>query len=137
MVTRFLIALPDDFKTEISELRECISRNPPNPKRRRYVGCLDQQPAAFAAIDLKPVFFLYELFVFRGHRRAGIGTWVLAEVEQLAVSEGRSKLYARPVPFDSDIDAAQLTNWYRRRGFTDSEEIPHAFEKLVASTRLR
>jgi GNAT superfamily N-acetyltransferase len=133
LVTRFLIALPDDFTTEMPELRECIARSPPHPNRRRYVGSMDRQPAAFAAIDLEPVFFVYELYVFREHRRSGIGTWVLTEVEKLAATEGRSKLFVRPRPLDSDIDEAQLTDWYRKRGFNESDEISDAFEKVVAS----
>lgn len=136
LVTRFLIPLPDDFTTEMPELRECIARNPPHSNRSRYVGSLERQPAAFAAIDREPVFFLYELYVFREHRRSGIGTWVLTEVEKLAAREGRSKLFVRPSPLDSDIDEARLTDWYRKRGFTKSDECLDAFEKVVASIPL-
>jgi GNAT superfamily N-acetyltransferase len=131
LVTRFLVALPDDFTTEIPELRECIARNPPHPNRRRYVASVDRQPAAFAAIDLEPVFFLYELYVLREHRRGGIGTWVLTEAEKLTIIEGKSKLFVRPSPLDSDIDEAHLTDWYRKRGFRQSDEISDAFEKAV------
>ena len=133
---RFLIPLSDDFITEMPELRGCIARNPPHPNRRRYVGSLDGQPVAFAAIDLEPVFFLYELYVFREHRRSGIGTWVLTEIEKLAAREGWSKLFVRPSPLDSDIDEDHLTDWYRSRGFSESDEISNAFEKVVASIPL-
>jgi GNAT superfamily N-acetyltransferase len=132
-MTRFLIGLPDDFESELAELRECIARNPPDSNRMRYLACSDFQPVGFVAIDLEPDFFLYELYILRTHRRNGVGTWALTEAEKLAYTEGRSRLFVRPCPLDSDIDADQLTEWYRKRGFTKSSAIADAFEKVVAS----
>lgn len=84
-----------------------------------------------------PQGFIYEIFVLREARRAGIGAWLLAQAERIASELGcvSVKLTARSLDREQITDEA-LIAWYERRGYVrcdlDSSDLTkslsHAFE---------
>ena len=66
-------------------------------------------------------FILYELFLCSVTRNRGIGTKVLAAVENYVVSSGRSCLEVWPRSLDqSNRTDAQLRRWYLRHGYVSA-----------------
>ena len=65
-----------------------------------------------------PQGFIYEIFVLREARRAGIGAWILAQAECIASELGRTsvKLTARSLDREQHSDETLIT-WYERRGY--------------------
>jgi len=62
--------------------------------------------------------FLDDLHVFAGHRRKGIGSALLALVEDQALARGLRYVRGIAISHDSSCDERNsLLDWYRRRGY--------------------
>lgn len=64
-----------------------------------------------------PEGFIYEIFVLSENRRGGVGAWVLAGAERLAIELGCTsiKLTARSLDRDQYTDET-LISWYEKKG---------------------
>jgi GNAT superfamily N-acetyltransferase len=126
------LSLIDSDPTNLpGELAGCLVNNPRHPSRRRYIAYEGGPPVAFVAIDLPPIFSLYYLYVMRERRSAGIGTWLIQEIEKVAVALGQTVIPVRPRVIDDDVDLETLAPWYRRRGFAPTAD-PDLWERPVA-----
>jgi GNAT superfamily N-acetyltransferase len=112
------------------ELAGCFARTPERPNSWRYLVYDDTEQLAFMSVDLKPDFFLYEIYVVRHQRGNGIGTWMLAELDNIARKARRKRIFVRPIPLDGG-DPNRLKKWYEQNGYTPSEAYADSLEKLV------
>jgi GNAT superfamily N-acetyltransferase len=119
---------PDSLPPELA-LR--IAKNPPHPHRRRYIAYDDGEPVGLLAIDTQP-FFLYEVYVVRSRRRAGIGGWLLNEGDKIAAELGERVIRVRPSPLDTGIKPENLVLWYLQHGYAESDQVPGALEKRLS-----
>jgi GNAT superfamily N-acetyltransferase len=74
---------------------------------------------------------LYELFVPKAHRRRGLGTALVAIVEQMALGQGFERVTLTPHAFERNWSVSALKAWYRRPGYAERPDVPSEFEKAV------
>jgi GNAT superfamily N-acetyltransferase len=62
--------------------------------------------------------FIYEIFVLRGARNSGVGSWILSYAERLAAGAGKARvcLTVRSLCQD-ELSDEDLSLWYERRGY--------------------
>ncbi|WP_276610606.1 MULTISPECIES: GNAT family N-acetyltransferase [Pseudomonas] len=83
-----------------------------------------------------PQGFIYEIFVLREVRGAGIGAWMLGQAESIASEIGcmSVKLTARSLDREHYSDEA-LIHWYERKGYVrcdpDSSDLTKCFSPPV------
>ena len=78
---------------------------------------------------------LYELFLASARRNRGLGTKVLAAVEEHVKASGRSCLEVWPRSLDrSNRSDVQLVRWYKRHGYVPTSAGSERLRK-VFSTR--
>jgi GNAT superfamily N-acetyltransferase len=78
---------------------------------------------------------LYELFLAPERRNRGIGTKVLAAVEEHVKASGRSCLEVWPRSLDrGNRSDAQLTHWYRRHGYVSTGPGSERLRKPLLAT---
>ncbi|MGY2804113.1 GNAT family N-acetyltransferase [Bradyrhizobium sp. USDA 4506] len=88
---------------------------------------------AFLALDQIPgvdYLVLYEIFVGSEHRRRGIGSCLLREVEGLAAGLGYEKITLSPSPLERGYPKEQLVAWYKRYGYIERPDCPTELEKI-------
>jgi len=130
------ILVPDCFM--LSELKARAIKSTRSPKTMHYRVFTDGAEIAFLSVDRWPeaefnLIVVYEIFVPRSLRRKGIGSAVLAEIEQLATKEGFQRVHLKPCPLDSDITSAELAEWYEKRGYSWDPLVPGNMEKHLIS----
>jgi len=89
-------------------------------KTIHYRAVKDGETVAFVSLDRWPELdhmVLYEIFVPKELRCRGIGSAVLAEVENTAIREGMPRMRLRPKPLDQGISQANLAAWYAKHGY--------------------
>ncbi len=110
--------VPSDF--EFPELRQRSQESSKSENTIHYRVTKDGQEVAFISLDRWPTpnyMVLYEIYVAKKMRRQGIGTAVLAEVENAAIKEGISKMLVCPRPLDQEISQQGLVEWYAHLGY--------------------
>ncbi|MDH3973723.1 MAG: GNAT family N-acetyltransferase [Deltaproteobacteria bacterium] len=101
---------------------------------KHYVVFSDEKEIAYLAIDHMPgtdYLLLYEIFIKKEYRNKGIGSRVLARVESIAGELGYSKVALHAESFDKDIPKKSIENWYIKRGYSPSESLEKALEKIL------
>lgn len=115
-----LIAVRKRSDLSSAELGDRFVHAPDGPISEHYIYTEDGIELAFIAMDWwseRPYAVLYELFVPTTHRRQGIGTAALAEVEELVRSRGRQRVHLMARPLDDLSTIDELEAWYERRGY--------------------
>lgn len=82
-----------------------------------------------------PEGFIYEIFVLSEARRCGVGAWVLAEAERLAIELGCTsiKLTARSLDRDQYTDET-LIRWYEAKGYVRCDPGSSDLSKSLSTT---
>ena len=77
---------------------------------------------------------LYEIFLAVDRRNRGVGTKVLAAVEQHVRASGRSCLDVWPRSLDrSNRSDAQLVRWYKRHGYAPTSPGTERLRKVLST----
>jgi GNAT superfamily N-acetyltransferase len=77
---------------------------------------------------------LYELFLASDRRNLGIGTQVLAAVEEHVRASGRSCVEVWPRSLDrSNRSDVQLVRWYKRHGYVPATPGAERLRKVLSS----
>ena len=114
----FEIKGPSDV--ELPALMRRAQESSKSTKTIHYRAVKDGEAVAFVSLDRWPdldYMVLYEIFVPKELRCQGIGSAVLAEVENTAIREGIPRMRLRPKPLDHGISQANLAEWYARHGY--------------------
>ncbi len=134
-----LIKIEAEDCFESPELRTRARESSKSPKTIHYRVLVDDVEAAFVSLDRWPEpevsqMVVYEIFVPRDMRRKGIGSVVLAEVENVAILEGFHKMHLRPYSLDRETEQTKLNNWYLQKGYNWDPNVPCEMEKYIAKT---
>jgi GNAT superfamily N-acetyltransferase len=127
-----LMELDDNRRCCDAELHARMSQSSKAHHTHHYVAMEDNLEVAFLALDQIPgvdYLVLYEIFVRQDHRRRGIGSLLLREVEALAANLGYDKITLSPSPLEHSFPEARLTAWYKRLGYVERPDCPTELEK--------
>jgi GNAT superfamily N-acetyltransferase len=117
-----------------TELHARMSQSHKARHTHHYVATQAGVEVAFLALDQIPdvdYLILYEIFVGQNHRRRGIGSRLLSEVEALAAALGYKKITLSPSPLEQGLPEAKLIAWYKDRGYFDRPDCPTELEKDI------
>jgi GNAT superfamily N-acetyltransferase len=80
---------------------------------------------------------LYELFLSSARRNRGLGTKILAAVEEHVKASGRSCLEVWPRSLDrSNRSDVQLVRWYKRHGYVPTSSGSERLRKILPGTHV-
>jgi GNAT superfamily N-acetyltransferase len=123
----------DDFATAI--LRSRAGKAPRLGTIHLIRAMADGVEVALVVLDIHDqvdCIILYELFLTSTLRNRGVGTKVLAAVEDYAVTSGRTCVEVWPRSLDRGSRSdAQLVRWYRRHGYISAHEGSERLKKTL------
>jgi GNAT superfamily N-acetyltransferase len=110
---------PDDFTTPT--LRSRAAKTPRQATLKLLRALADEAEVGMVALDVHdgaPCIILYEIFLCVEVRSRGLGTKLLAALEDHCLASGRTciEVWPRSVDGRSRTDA-QLAKWYGRHGY--------------------
>lgn len=123
---------PDRYRNP--ELAHRASTSSKGKRTKQFLALRGDEEVAFVSLDFLPemgALVLYELFVPKAHRRSGLGTALVAIVEQMARDQGFERVTLTPHAFERDWSESALKAWYRRLGYAKRRGVPSEFEKAV------
>lgn len=132
---------PDQYRDP--ELAHRASVSSTGKRTKQFLALQGDEEVGFVSLDFLPeigTLALYELFVPKAHRRSGIGTALVAIVEQMAREQGFERVTLTPHAFERDWSLPALKAWYRRLGYAERGDVPSEFKKPVkpdAAVRVR
>jgi len=103
---------------------------------RQFVARVDGREAGYLSFDDRSDIgtgVIYEVFVLPRFRQQGIGSRLLAFVEELAAGLQCARLRLSAIPFDRSVTQNWLDTWYRRRGFLPASDGSHELEKDISA----
>jgi GNAT superfamily N-acetyltransferase len=131
-----LVEVQPDGPCHDPEIRQHMSSSKKARFTKHFIARQDGNYVGFVAIDKNPgvdYLVLYELFVSKRLRGAGLGASLLDEVEKWAASEGYERVTLFPSPLELGFPAARLVAWYKRHGYTERPDFPSELEKWILS----
>lgn len=121
------------------ELKTRANESSKSRLTRHYRVDLNGDEVAFLSLDrcMGPLYdisimVIYEIYVLPGLRDCGIASAILSEVERIAVNDGYRIIRLRPSPLGYCMPAAELEQWYIRRGYNWNPEVPDEMEKHLS-----
>lgn len=134
MITLEPALTEDDFDAAV--LRSRAAKAPHMGTTRLFRAMVGGSEVALVVLDIhqgSDSIILYELFLCSAQRNRGVGTKVLAAVEDYVRASGRECLEVWPRSLDRrDRSDAQLDGWYRRHGFVSAHAGSHRLRKTLA-----
>jgi GNAT superfamily N-acetyltransferase len=119
---------------EDAEIQERMAASSKGKRTTQYTAYESGRAIGFVALDdfvELDCLALYELFIPRQLRGAGLGTRILTEVEAFAKKEGYQCIRLRPWPLERGFPEARLIGWYRRNGYTPCADLPTDLKKVI------
>ena len=124
MVIR-LVAVDSAQDFETPGLRARAAKAPHLATTHLFRALVGTDEVALVVLDIHPgarCYILYEVFLCSPRRNRGVGSKVLAAVENFVSASGHSCLEVWPRSLDlrsrSDV---QLVRWYRRHGYVSAQ----------------
>jgi GNAT superfamily N-acetyltransferase len=112
-----------DFET--SGLRARAAKAPQLATTHLFRATSGSEEVALVVLDIHPnarCYILYEVFLCSPHRNRGVGTRVLAAIEDFVSTSGCSCLEVWPRSLDvRNRSDTQLVAWYRRHGYVSAQ----------------
>jgi GNAT superfamily N-acetyltransferase len=126
--------LTDPGSITSAAIRDRATQSSITRHTQRYIAVEGGVEVAFVSLDVRPnadYLVLYDLFVPREYRGAGLGTRILQEVNRLAGDLGYEFIVTKPKAFENPEFQDRLVNWYQRNGYVKRPGRPDELQRDV------